>query len=290
MVIVRLTGGLGNQMFQYAAAKRLSQTHGVKLKLDARRLQGDSYRKFQLGVFNITDEFATDEEIGRVKFGAFFTWLLMPIRLLTGFNFNLPEFYSEKKYTFDPLVMELGNHVYLKGRFHSEKYFSDISDTIAENFTLRSVSEKAQKLQNEITSVDSVSLHVRRGDYISNSNNLARYGTCSDSYYEKCVEKALKHSETSKFFIFSDEPDWVSENMSFPVNSVFVTSEGLNGDAEELYLMSLCRQHITANSTFSWWGAWLDRKADKVVYTPGKWFLAEALDTRDLLPETWITV
>jgi hypothetical protein len=290
MVIVRLTGGLGNQMFQYAAAKRLSQTHGVELKLDARRLQGDSYRKFQLGAFNIPEELATEDEIRRIKLGAMFTWLLMPTHLLTGFNFKLPEFYSEKQYAFDPLVMELGNQVYLKGRFHSEKYFSDITDTIAENYTLRSVSEKARKLENDITSVDSVSIHVRRGDYISNSHNLARYGTCDDSYYERSVEKALKHSETSKFFIFSDEPDWVSENMPFPENSVFVTSEGLNGDAEELYLMSLCRQHITANSTFSWWGAWLDRKADKAVYTPGRWFLAEDLDTRDLIPEAWIKV
>ena len=277
-------------MFQYAAAKRLSLNRGVELKLDARRLQGGSYRKFQLGGFNIPEEFATKEEIRRVKLGAIFTWLLMPIRLLTGFDFKLPEFYSEKKYTFDPLAMELGGQVYLKGRFHSEKYFSDTADTITESYTLRSVSEKALKIQNEIASVDSVSVHVRRGDYISNSHNLARYGTCPDSYYEKCIEKTMERSENLRFFIFSDEPDWVSENMSFPENSVFVTSDGLNGDAEELYLMSLCRQHITANSTFSWWGAWLDRRADKVVYTPRKWFLAEDLDTRDLIPETWIKV
>lgn len=290
MVIVRLTGGLGNQMFQYAAGLRLSLARNVELKLDVRRLQGDSYRKYHLDLFNISKIFATEEEINRLKRSKISTWLLLPFRKKIGADFMPPVFYPESQYGFDPQVLELGNSVYLKGRFHSEKYFADITDTIAAGYTLKSVSDKTRELHDEITGTDSVSVHVRRGDYITNSNNLSRYGTCDDKYYAECVQKALEFSDRSKFFIFSDEPEWVSTNMSFPENSVFVTNEGLNSDAEEIYLMSLCRQHITANSTFSWWGAWLDRRIDKVVYTPRRWFLAEDLDTRDLLPETWIKV
>jgi hypothetical protein len=290
MVITRLTGGLGNQMFQYAAGKRLSLVRGVELKLDVRRLQGDSYRKYHLDVFNISEEFATEKEIRELKRRRVSTWLLLPVRNRIGVKFLPPAFYAERQYTFEPMVLDLKDNVYLKGRFHSEKYFEDMAEVIAEKYTLKSLSRKAQELHDEIIDCNSISVHVRRGDYVSKPQNLARYGICSFDYYKECMHRVLDTGGALKFYVFSDEPDWVRKNMSFPEDSVFVTRDGLNCDAEELFLMSSCRQHVTANSTFSWWGVWLDRNPHKTVYTPEKWFLAEDLDTADLIPGTWIRV
>ena len=119
---------------------------------------------------------------------------------------------------------------------------------------------------------------------------MARYGTCSTEYYSECVSRIQSAGGAPKFYIFSDEPDWVRENIPFPENSVFVDGNGPGSDAEELFLISSCQQHITANSTFSWWGAWLDRNPNKTVYTPKGWFLAEDLDTTDLIPNSWIRI
>ncbi|MDF1535038.1 MAG: alpha-1,2-fucosyltransferase [bacterium] len=277
-------------MFQYAAGKRLSLARGVELKLDIRRLRGNSYRKYHLDVFHVSEKFATEEEIRKLIRGKISTWLLLPFRQKLGVSFMPPVFYPERQYTFDPLVLELEDNVFLKGRFHSEKYFADVADIIVEKYKLKSVSARAGFLHAEIVGCDSVSVHVRRGDYVAKPQNLARYGTCGKEYYEECIRRALEVSDKSRFFVFSDEPDWVRANMSFPENTFFTTREGLSCDAEELFLMSSCRQHITANSTFSWWGAWLDRSPQKIVYTPKRWFLAEDLDTQDLIPETWIRV
>lgn len=201
-----------------------------------------------------------------------------------------PVFYAESGYTFDPMVIDLKDDVYLKGRFHSEKYFADIAHIIAEKYTLKSTSKKADELHKEIIKCNSISVHIRRGDYVSNPRNLERYGTCTTEYYNECMSRVLSSGDAPKFYVFSDEPGWVRSNMTFPADSVYVTREGLDSDSEEIFLMSSCKQHITANSTFSWWGAWLGQNPDKTVYTPKRWFLAQDLDTADLIPDTWIRV
>ncbi|MDF1537244.1 MAG: alpha-1,2-fucosyltransferase, partial [bacterium] len=226
---------MGNQMFQYATGKRLSLTSGAELKLDVRRLKGDSYRKFQLDVFDISEEPATEEEIRRIQRSSISTWLLLPIRHRIGVKFMPPAFYPEKQYTFDPLVLEIKDNVYLKGHFHSEKYFTDVADIIAETYTLKSISKKTRELHNEIIGCNSVSVHVRRGDYVSKPQNQTRYGSCSIEYYNECMRMILSTGSAPKFYVFSDEPDWVRNNMSFPESTIIVTREGLGCDAEELF-------------------------------------------------------
>ena len=290
MVIVQLKGGLGNQMFQYAVGKRLSIARGVPLKLDTRRLQGISYRQYQLSAYNIDEETATEEEIKTLKRSSLSTWLLLPIRPWIGVRLFPPVFFPERKNTFDPMVLQLGGNTYLKGYFQSEKYFLDVADTIVENFKLKTISPKARSFHQEIAGCNSVSVHVRRGDYVFKPDNLEKFGVCGFEHYAGCLQRILSEGGSPRFYIFSDELDWVRANMSFPSGTTFVTRDGLNCDAEELFLMSVCRQHITSNSTFSWWGAWLDRKPAKVVYTPRRWFVSDELDCRDLVPHTWIKV
>ena len=290
MVIVQLKGGLGNQMFQYAAGKSLSIARGVPLKLDTRRLQGNSYRQYQLGAFNIHEETATEEEIKNLMRSSLSTWLLMPIRPWIENRFFPPMFFAEQNYTFDPMVLLLGGNVYIKGFFQSEKYFLDAVDIIVDNFKLKHISPKAHSFHQEIIGCNSVSVHLRRGDYISKPGNLEKYGVCSIEYYTGCLQRILNEGGSPKFYIFSDELDWVRANMSFPKGTTFVTRDGLNCDAEELFLMSACRQHITSNSTFSWWGAWLDREPTMVAYTPTTWFVSDERDCKDLVPHTWIRV
>ena len=290
MIIVRLAGGLGNQMFKYATGKRLSLARGDELKLDISRLSDSSYRKYQLGSFDIREEIASEQEIRKLKYGSFTTWDFLHFRPWIGVRFLPPTFYTERSVRFDPLVLDLDDNVYLQGRLQCEKYFLDMADEIAMRFRIKDMSARAREFALEMEGCESVSIHVRRGDYVSNPGFSRQYGFIGPEYYEECVRRILESGGEPRFFVFSDEPGWVRTNMDFPDGTQYVTPDGLNSDAEELYLMSFCKKHITANSTFSWWGAWLGKNPEKVIYTPRRWFLSDEKDTSGLIPDSWVKV
>ncbi len=286
-----LKGGLGNQMFQYAAGRRLARLHGVPLKLDLSwfdALSGVTPRSYALNPFSIDAETATDQEIAR---------LYQPPadRIRSFLNLINPCYRKThirgQNSSFDPAILRLFDNVSLDGYWQSEKYFSDIAPVIRSDFMVR---EEPEGLNWEFASIikgcNAISIHIRRGDYVTDAKIAAKHGTCSSDYLLKGVELIMARVERPHFFVFSDDPAWVRKHFSIPHTMTLVDYNGPDQAHEDLRLMSLCRHHIIANSSFSWWGAWLNPRPDKIVIAPLRWFSNLATDTSDLIPSSWLRI
>lgn len=290
MIIVCLKGGLGNQMFQYAAGRRVACLQNVPLKLDlswyGKNFLGETPRSYALAPFSINAEIATEQEIaklfrpdtGRIKR---FVNLLNP--------FYRQSHIREKKSHFNSSFRILPDS-YLDGYWQSEKYFKDIAPIIRHDFTMRAAPDGFnRKVSVVINDCNAVSIHFRRGDYITDAKTGKHHGVCSIDYYKSAVELVATRVVRPHFFVFSDEPAWVSDNFKIPHPMTVISHNGPDQPHEDLRLMSLCRHHIIANSSFSWWGAWLNPRPDKVVIAPARWFNDSSIDTRDILPTSWLT-
>ena len=199
-------------------------------------------------------------------------------------------FVVEPHYLYWPGLNEVKGSAYLLGYWQSEKYFADYSDEIREDFTFKSpLSERNSDLANQISSVNSVSVHVRRGDYVTNAKN-AFIGVCPLSYYEQATELIKSRVESPVFFVFSDDMDWVKSNLKLDVKTVMVNHNSGSESYNDMRLMSMSKHHIIANSSFSWWGAWLNPNPEKIVIAPKKWFRNGEFDTSDLIPSNWIRI
>jgi len=293
MIIVKLMGGLGNQMFQYAAARRLSNVNNVPLKFDLDWFEDhstDIKREYELNIFNIQAEIATPDEIGNLKEPAGKPPLFSRIKKKLQLNHKQTHI-RQKHYHFDPDILKLGSNIYFEGYWQSEKYFKDINDIIRKEFTLKPEPDRLnRKMADSIRSSDSISLHVRRGDYISNEITNKYHGTCSPEYYNNTIEIITSKVKTPHFFVFSDEPEWTKENLDIKYPATYIDHNGPENAYEDLRLMSLCKHHIIANSSFSWWGAWLNPSPDKIVIAPSKWFSDSSINTNDLIPGNWIRI
>jgi hypothetical protein len=289
MIVVKLMGGLGNQMFQYAAARRLAFVNSAVLKLDLSwfRESGGSAtpRHYELHALAIEENFATPEEVGRqVRYAH-------PVRRLLGKlapSLVRSTCIHEKHFHFDPMILALSDDAYLEGYWQSEKYFMDIEGTIRREFSVKSEPGAWNgRMAESIRGTESVSLHVRRGDYVASKAASEYHGVCSLDYYRAAIEKIAAQVHEPHFYVFSDDPSWVQENLHFGYPATLVDHNDPDHGYEDLRLMSLCRHHIIANSSFSWWGAWLGSDPHKVVIAPRKWFRDESINTADLIPETW---
>ncbi len=282
MVIVKLRGGLGNQLFQYALGRNLAVLNQTELKLDISLLGKTNrwtYRTYGLDALNIKATLANKHEITQLRShgSRFSKWLL---------EFQSSRHFTEPHFHFYPPVLSLKSPVYLDGYWQSEKYFIDIAPLIRQDLTPKiPLSNPYLTLQNLITQSEAVSVHIRRGDYVTNSKTIHYSKLWEASYYQKAVEYLAKHISNPTFFVFSDDIRWTKAHLSLPYSTYFL--EG-NSAIEDLWLMASCQHHIIANSTFSWWGAWLNQRPDKMIIAPQKWFSTERFDTKDLLPETWI--
>jgi len=272
MIIVRLKGGLGNQMFQYALGRVLSLKFDTRLKLDTYflnlNIKGVTKRNYDLDVFDIKAEVSNN--------------------IFTSFFLSLFKYKREKGFHFDEDVMNVGGDVYLDGYWQSPKYFKGFEDAIKRDFKLKNIPAKnIQDLEGEISSTDSVCIHVRRGDYVGNKV----HETISLDYYKSGLEIISQKTNVKKIYVFSDDIKWCRENLSFPKPTVFV-DESFAGEKGEghMYLMSKCKNFIIANSSFSWWAAWLCDYNDKIIVCPKKWFTDESIDTSDLIPKEWIKI
>ncbi|VAX34856.1 Alpha-1,2-fucosyltransferase [hydrothermal vent metagenome] len=295
MIISKLMGGLGNQMFQYAAGRSLAHKHGVDLKLDISYFQSCQLRKYALEVFNIGSSFATQEEIEALttrKVGIaeriYNRIRRRPARPPASYIDQTCRI--EPHVLFDSEILNLSDNIYLDGYWQSEKYFIDIESIIRREFAINiPLNEDINEIAKEIASCESVNIHIRRSDYVSNKHTNQYHGVCSLDYYYQCIEQLVKIIKKPYFFIFSDDPQWVRDNLktSYP----FKIIEGnLDKGYEDLRLMSLCRHHIIANSSFSWWGAWLNPQKDKIVFVPKQWFAQEDLNINDIVPDSWTKI
>jgi hypothetical protein len=279
VVTVKLLDGLGNQMFQYALGRTIAHRHGTSLALDIRGYPDYNLRRYSLGAFKIEGKLTSG---GLMRFG-----LVRAVRLRVRVP-GLPYLVIERSSAFDPSVLQAPRNVYLGGYWQSEKYFSEIDDVIRRDFCFKSGPDgQNREVAASIQGVHSVSVHVRRGDY-STSQLL---GTCPPVYYRDAAQVIASRITSPHYFVFSDEPDWARANLELKGPATFVTHNGPDRDFEDMRLMALCRHHIIANSTFSWWGAWLSGLGG-IVVAPKQWFKIEEprWDARDIVPERWIRV
>jgi len=292
MVIVRLTGGIGNQMFQYAAARRVSWINQAPLFLDMGWFEETgrwTQRKYELDAFCIVAEQASSGDVQALKSrrqNAFFRRL--PLSLKKRIFHTRQSHIVEKSYNFDPDILTLHDNVYLDGYWQSEKYFSDIEAMIRIEFSFRSeTSEPNRRMLDRIASCNSVSVHIRRGDYVTLPEANAFHGLCPPSYYQSAAERISRQVSNPVFFVFSDDIAWAEENLSLGFETHFMSQNGPERGDQDLRLLIACSHHIIANSSFSWWGAWLCDNPEKIICAPRKWFNRE-IDTPDNLPSSWL--
>ena len=282
-VFVRLMGGLGNQLFQYATARAVALRNGVPLVLDTRAYKPDSAFGYGLGHFAIKARIGSAEELppGKDQSLRYALWRKFG---------SSPKFVRERGLGLNRNVTALPPGVYLHGYFQTEKYFAEYSDTIRSELRfVEPPNEENRRWLAMIADVPSVSLHVRRGDYIASAKASQVHGGCTPAYYANAVEHvATRLGGAPVLHMFSDDPDWAGENLKFPYETRIASSGG--GAHEDLQLMSACRHHIIANSTFSWWGAWIKPSPDKIVIAPKRWFADPSMDNPDIVPEGWIRI
>lgn len=291
MVIVHLKGGLGNQMFQYAAGRALALRRGEPLLLNTHSFPLYDGRSYVLDRYCTVGELAPARAVRRLTrqgYGRYTDALLRKAERLLG---KPPAVVRERRpFQYDPqLFADLPTDVYLEGYWQNERYFQDISGTIRRELTLRALPEgKNAQLLAAIEGCTAVSLHVRRGDYVVNKAALAFHGVCSPDYYRRAIETIAQHIVSPHFFVFSDDIAWVKENLAIPQSVTFVAHNGPAAAHEDLRLLQACKHHIIANSTFSWWGAWLSEWPDKLVIAPRRWLNDLRHDTSDLIPAGWL--
>lgn len=290
MIISQIIGGLGNQMFQYAAGRALSLKKQTSCCLDISGFANYTlHQGFELQrVFGCSLPCANSAGIRSIlgwQSSPFMRRLLVKPALSA---FRRRGFVIEPHFNYWPGIKDVPADSYLVGYWQSERYFRDAEQTIRDDFTFRvPMSPRNAGLAEQIQRVDAVSLHVRRGDYVKNPQTAATHGLCSLDYYRSAIRHVAERVDRPNFFVFSDDVPWVRENLAIDYPCVYVDHNQGAESYNDMRLMSLCRHHIIANSSFSWWGAWLNPAQDKIVVAPKRWF-ANQTDVRDLLPQGWV--
>jgi hypothetical protein len=292
MIITRLKGGLGNQMFQYAAGLALSHKMNTSLKVDGSFLyESDSVnsitpRNFELSCFGIQDDSLYHSEFKLLR-------RFLQSRFYRIVQSRMPsmlpwKYVQERQFNFDPTFFQNQGNCMLDGYWQSEKYYLSVETKVRTAFSIKvNISEKSSSLQRYLQEHATASVHIRRGDLLTNPEAAALHGVCSDMYYQSALEKLKSLNSDLKIIVFSDEPDYVLQKMQFLQPDVIVDWNHGRG-WEDMFLMRQCSHHIIANSSFSWWGAWLNPSKNKVVIAPAKWFASGNFDTGTLYPENWI--
>lgn len=289
MIIVHLSEGLGNQMFQYATARCLAEKHSTPVKLDISSFETNKRRKYGLHCFQIQEHLATQDEVA--------TLLKQPKnridklfkKAVNKVNKPTTNLVQEKFFHFNPDVLEAPLDTYLFGFWQSEKYFIEIKDILEIEFSFKyNQNHQNQELSEKIKSHESVAVHIRRGDYVQNEETYQLHRACSLDYYNRCITYISERVNNPHFFIFSDDTQWVQKNfkLNFPTYVVEHNTGILS--YEDLRLISQCQHNIIANSSFSWWGAWLNSNPNKLVCAPQQWFNNRIKDTKYFIPEGYI--
>jgi hypothetical protein len=297
MIIVSVFGGLGNQMFQYACGKAIASKLGVELKLDTtfvtdRTPRKDfTYRDYELAVFDVEDELATAAEVRKFIPNLWNSSELL--RQLYKFKRLLVSrtLYTEKlKFRYNNEIDLVADNSYLYGYFQTEKYFENLRFELLQRFTLKNpLDENNTLIVKQMQLQNSVSIHVRRGDYTNSPFSLLGV----EDYYRKAIDYILSNVDAPVFYIFTNDQEWVEENFkALEINKTIVTINSGDQSYKDMILMSNCKHNICANSSFSWWGAWLNTNERKIVITPRNWFKSTEYveSTYDLIPAKWLSL
>jgi hypothetical protein len=304
VITVSLIGGLGNQMFQYAAGKALAERHGVGLALDISGFRNYALRSFLLDRLSVPEAIlprASESSAEKTPVSFVRSLWMQRIDRVLG-RVGLPKIaaspnqYREPHFHYDSAFEALGPTTSLFGYFQSERYFSSVAEILRDCFSPREPfgAAAAEVLCRIERSRLPVSVHVRRGDYLK-PGTAEVHGILGEPYYREAMSRLeAAIGQDAELFVFSDDAVAAEQLLNFVPMSRLVH---VRGDAErpweDMALMARCQHHVIANSSFSWWGAWLNRWPDKIVVAPCAWFAPaelKKLDTADLYPPGWILV
>lgn len=293
MILIKLQGGLGNQMFQYAFASILAKRNDTVVLLDnsffeqTEKKIGFTPRKFELDIFENNYQKALDSDI------ISFQNLSKINNLKKKIGLNYPKIYFEQAFNFQKVVLSIKSPVILNGYFQSYKYFIGHEDLIRQLFTfpLNKLDSENIKLLNTIKNSNSIAIHIRRGDYVNDEIAAQFHGTCSLGYYLEAIKLLISKNNEIILVFFSDDNDWVEKQfMDLPIAKIFVSHNKNENSWKDMFLMSSCSHNIIANSTFSWWAAWLNLNPNKIVMAPKNWFAEIGKNSNDLIPPKWIRI
>lgn len=282
MIIVKLKGGLGNQMFQYALGRRIALENNISLKLDISGFKHDVVygRKYGLNYFNIIENIATEKDLKRATTLKSKNYIGKFRRLITKMKpyYKRYMLYEQQQFEYDSKVIRKFRDFYIDGYWQNEKYFKDIADILRKEFTLKAkVEGKNIKLAERIRQTTSVGIHFRNYAFVNsagklNNKDISIFGMKSLEYYHNAVEYIRTKNSNLHLFVFSDDTNLAKRIIKLKYPTTFV-SETDSKDCEEMQLMSLCKHQIICNSTFGWWAAWLNKKPDKIVVAPKRWII-----------------
>lgn len=291
MIIVQITGGLGNQMFQYAAGKALSLHHKVPLKLDLQQYRKDKHheleipRQFELTAFEHFEY--TEATVAEIEHFTIQNNLTRRIQKILPVHKR--KIYTEKAYPFDPHFFKANKDIYLKGHRQTSKYFERFSNNIRSIYQLKpELTSNVENIKKNLSNKNTVAVHVRRGDYLRLPIILDWHGVLSEQYYFNALEYLSERINDLQVFYFSDDPEWIRDTLIPKFPGTIVSDSITKTNYQDFYLIQSCKHQVVANSSFSWWAAWLNPNPDKIVIAPKKWFNNAPYDTRDLIPESWI--
>jgi len=290
MIIQKIIWWLWNQMFQYAFIKALSLRNKVDFKLDISWFN-TYFRPYELEIFDIEKKYATKndvpfyEKIFNCNKYSWKSFVLCNYTRLFLASLNKKHFFEKD---FKNYFLNIEDW-YIEWYFQSEKYFKDYEQEIRKDFNfIIKPSEKNIDTIKIIKNSNSVSLHIRRWDYLLNKNSYIWFLWLE--YYKKSIKIIKGKIENPTFFVFSDDINWVKENLKISNKVYYIDWNKWNKSYEDMRLMSLCKHNIIANSSFSWWGAWLNSNKEKIVIAPKKWFNSNIRDYSDIIPEKWIKI
>jgi hypothetical protein len=295
MIIAAFKGYVGNQLFQYAAARKIAIDNNTELKLDInnwhwQRPYGREHENsWCLQFFNVQHNLATQKEAEKFRkkdLFYYFERIFMPR--------NKRRYVWEKNWEFDEALVGLKRkNVYIYGQFQSPEYFMNIEDILRKELTFKEPQgENYDKMMEKIKNTSSVSVHIRRNDFILDKKLANIYYQLPLEYYKKAFQIIGEKVKNPTVFVFSDDIEWVKNNLPIPFPVEYVSDKGFR-DYQEVILMGACKHNVTANSTFSWWGAWLGTNKDKVVVTSKTWYNDTVKNERyvtHLIPEDWIKI
>ncbi len=289
MIILHLSGGLGNQMFQYAFGHAIAKRLGTDLKLELTDPTLIIHNGFELArIFDIQASEATQADMQAVL-GIYRHRLIRKVFKATGVSkiFKSPCI-EEPHFHFSPSMLAIPDNSFVNGYWQSEKYFLEIQNEIRSNFAFKlPMFQQNADVAETINKTNSVSLHVRRNDFATNLRINATHGLCSLEYYQAAIRYVAERVEHPNYFVFSDDSAWVKSNLKIDFPCEFVEHNQGKESYNDMRLMSQCQHHIIANSSFSWWGAWLNPRLEKIVVAPQQWFANDS-NTQDLIPQGWV--
>lgn len=283
MIIVKLQGGLGNQLFQYSFAYALAHRFKIKCYFDTSHYGYANSRRLELELLGI--KVNTKNILSRIVNYSGKNILIKWLQIYFSFIVE-----KQLKFTYSNIILGKNVKIYFDGYWQSQYYFINHRNELLKHFVFPSLKSRiAIELMASIKSQCSIAVHVRRGDYLTDTSGL--FASCEFAYYEAAFKIFSTKYPLAVFFVFSDDLEWCRQNFQSNITKfVFVSGTDRSSSVEDLYLMSICQHNIIANSSYSWWAAWLNQNPNKFVVAPKKWFKDNSVDTSDLYPPEWILI